>query len=111
LRRQFSPTGYRPGTIHFGRGCADDLARAFADWGNQNVLVVTGTNVGSNEAVMGPVTDGLGGRSVDVFDETTPAKTLDTAFDGIERATRLDADVVVGVGGGSSLSTSQSIAS
>lgn len=101
---------YRPGTIRFGRGCVDDLNQTLADQGYEDILVVTGTHVGSNEAVMGPVMDGLAGRSVDVFDETTPAKTLETVFDGIERAIQLDADVVVGVGGGSSLDIATGIA-
>jgi len=102
--------GYRPGIIRFGRGCVDDLNQTLADQGYEDVLIVTGTNVGSNKAVMGPVTDGLTGRSVEVFDETTPAKTLETVFDGIERAAQAEADVVVGVGGGSSLDIATGIA-
>jgi alcohol dehydrogenase class IV len=101
---------FQPGTIRFGRGCVDGLDEALTERGHETVLVVTGTNVGANEAVMGPVRDGLGDRSVELFDETTPAKTLETVFDGIERAEEVDADIVVGVGGGSSLDIATGIA-
>lgn len=101
---------FRPGTIRFGRGCVDRLDETLTDRGHGTVLVVTGTNVGANEAVMGPVRDGLGDRSIELFDETTPAKTLETVFAGIDRAERVDADAIVGVGGGSSLDVATGIA-
>jgi len=101
---------FRPGTIRFGRGCVDELDDALTERGHDAVLVVTGTNVGANETVIGPVRDGLGDSSIELFDETTPAKTLETVFDGIERAEQVDADAVVGVGGGSSLDIATGIA-
>lgn len=94
---------FKPGAIHFGRNCVDGLEQALTDRGLENALVVCGRNVGANEKVMNPVEDGIGDRLAGVFDETTPTKTFETVFAGIERAREVDADVVVAVGGGSSL--------
>ncbi|WP_255152079.1 iron-containing alcohol dehydrogenase family protein [Halorarius halobius] len=102
--------GYRPGTVHFGRGSIDDVATALDDHGCDRALVVTGRNVGANDAVMGPLLAGADDRIAGVFDETTPEKRLETVFDGIERATALEADAVIGVGGGSSLDVATGIA-
>lgn len=89
--------------LRFGRGAVDRLADLLSARGLDRALVVTGTNVGANPAVMAPVRAGLGERMVGVFDETTPAKRAETAFAGIEAMHDVAADVIVGVGGGSSL--------
>lgn len=94
---------YAPGPIRFGRGCTDQMATDFDSLGFERALLITGTNVGANEAVMGPVKSGLGDRLVDVFAETTPEKSIHTAYDAYEIARERDVDVLVGVGAGSSL--------
>lgn len=94
---------FAPGAIHFGRGCVADLSDALATHGATDALVVCGTNVGANDEVMDPVKAGLGDRLAGVFDETTPAKSIRTAFDGVERMESEDIDALVPVGGGSSL--------
>jgi alcohol dehydrogenase class IV len=101
---------FQPGTIRFGRGCIEGLSEALTKRGHDTVLVVTGRNVGASEAVMGSVRDGLRDHSVEVFDETTPAKKLETVFDGIRQVERTSADAIVGVGGGSSLDLATGIA-
>lgn len=87
----------------YGRGCIDGLADALADRGLNRALVICGSNVGANEALMEPVRAGLGDRLAGVFDGTTPEKAVGAAYEGIEAMRRVDADVLVGVGGGSSL--------
>lgn len=89
--------------IMYGRGGAGDLGETLAEQDFEAALVVCGSNVGGNEDLMGPIKEGLGERLADVFDETTPAKHLGTAFDAVERMREVNADVLVGVGGGSSL--------
>lgn len=96
---------FRPGAIHYGRGCVSDLDAALADRGLERALVVTGTNVGANNGVMDPVEAGLGDRLAGVFAETSPAKRIETAYDGVERMRELDVDALVAVGAGSSLDT------
>ncbi|MFC7157032.1 iron-containing alcohol dehydrogenase family protein [Halomarina halobia] len=94
---------FTPGAIRFGRGCTAEMGSDFADRGYERALVVTGSNVGANEAVMDPIADGLGDRLVEVFDRTTPEKSMHTAYDAHEVVEENDIDVLVGVGAGSSL--------
>jgi alcohol dehydrogenase class IV len=94
---------FQPGAIHYGRGCVADLGDALADRGLDSALLVTGTNVGANPEAMDPIEAGLGARLAEVFDETTPSKRIETAYDGVERLHDVDADAIVAVGSGSSL--------
>ncbi|MFB6097259.1 MAG: iron-containing alcohol dehydrogenase family protein [Haloferacaceae archaeon] len=94
---------YRPGQIRYGRGCVEHLGEDLDGFDLDRAMVVTGTNVGANEAVMDPVTAGLGDRLVEVFDETTPACRMETAYEALEVVDERDVDVLVGVGAGSSL--------
>ncbi|WP_227378172.1 iron-containing alcohol dehydrogenase family protein [Haladaptatus halobius] len=95
--------GFTPGIIHYGRGCISDIGQTLAENGLENAMIVCGQNIGANERLMTPVKEGLGDQLVGVFNETTPVKSIETVFDGIDRANNLNADVLVAVGGGSSL--------
>lgn len=94
---------YRPGAINYGRGCVEDLATELARQDLERALVICGRTVGNTPAVIDPVEAGLGERHAGTFAETTPEKRLETAFDALEAMRSVDADVVVGLGGGSSL--------
>lgn len=98
---------YRGSDVIYGRGRAADLGDRLASAGLDRALVVCGSNVGANDAVMGPVLDGLGDRVAGVFDETSSAKSIDTAADAVETMRAADADVIVGLGGGSSLNVAR----
>ncbi|SHH63163.1 iron-containing alcohol dehydrogenase family protein [Halobaculum gomorrense] len=94
---------YDPGAIHYGRGCIAAIGDALAGRGLDTVLVVCGSNVAGNAALMDAVGDGLGDRLAEVFAGTTPDKRLREAARAAERADDLGADAFVPVGGGSSL--------
>jgi len=94
---------YDPGVVRFRTGAAADLADELQKHGLERALVVCGSTVGSTPAVIDPVTEGLGDRLAGVFDETTPEKRLDTAYDALDAARKHDADALVALGGGSSL--------
>jgi len=94
---------YDGSEIVFGRGCIDRIGEKPTAAGFERAMVVCGSNVGANEALMGPLKDGLGDTLVGVFDGTTPDKTIEDVFGAIEAAEAFDPDVVVGVGGGSGL--------
>lgn len=94
---------YRSPVLRFGAGCVEDLADELEEQGIDAGLVVTGKTVGSTPAVMDPVRAGLDDRLAGVFDETTPAKTLGTAWSVVDALREHDADALVAVGGGSSL--------
>ncbi len=98
---------YDPPIIQYGTDCVDNLTEELAEADLDRALIVCGQTVGSTDEVIDPVTEGLGDRLADVFAETTPKKRLDTAFDAVERFHELDADVLVSLGGGSSLDTAK----
>jgi alcohol dehydrogenase len=89
--------------LRSGSGAAGEVGAELAEHGFERALVVCGSTVGRTPAVVDPVEAGLGDRLVGVFAETTPEKRLATAYDGLAAARRNDADVLVGLGGGSSL--------
>jgi len=108
--RQRFEFAYRPGEIVCRPGCVAELDAICErhSWGR--ALVVCGTTVGSTPAVMDPIREGLGDRLAGVFDETTPEKYLGTAVEGVRRARAVDADVLIAVGGGSSLDVAKVMA-
>ena len=89
--------------VVYGRGCVDRLESFLRERGLGRALLVCGTNVGANEDVMSPIERGLGDALVETFDETTPEKSAETVYEGIDVMQSVEADVLVAVGGGSSL--------
>ncbi|GAB3419081.1 iron-containing alcohol dehydrogenase family protein [Haloparvum alkalitolerans] len=98
---------YLGSDVIYGRGRVAELGDRLGAAGIDRALVVCGSNVGANEAVMGPVREGLGDRLAGVFDETSSAKSIETAADAVEALHAADADAIVGVGGGSSLNVAR----
>jgi len=94
---------YRGTDVLYGRGRLRELGSELDDRGYGRALIVCGSNVGANDALMDPLRDGLGDRLAGVFDGTTPAKSVETVYEAIEAVREADADVLVAVGGGSSL--------
>jgi len=100
---------YDPATLRYGPDATRALDTELDGQGDDRALVVCGATVGETPAVMDPVREGLGDRLAGVFAETTPAKRLGTAYDGLERFREVDADCLVAVGGGSSLDVAKVI--
>ncbi|WP_331233049.1 iron-containing alcohol dehydrogenase family protein [Natronorarus salvus] len=98
---------YRGCDLLYGRGRVADLGEYLARRGRDRALIVCGSNVGANEALMARIREGLGERHVGTFDGTVPEKRVETAFSLIGQAEETGADVLVGVGGGSSLDTAR----
>gem|GEM_PF-150166 len=98
---------YEPPVLRIGTGAVAELESELAEQGFERALVICGQTVGSTPGVINPVRDGLGDRLAGVFAETTPQKRLGTALDGLEALQNADADVIVGLGGGSSLDTAK----
>ncbi|MDZ7731316.1 MAG: iron-containing alcohol dehydrogenase [Natrialbaceae archaeon] len=86
-----------------GRDCISTLGAELETHGLDRAMVVCGQTVGSTRAVIDPVEAGLGDRHIRTFDETTPEKRLSTALDAAEQVREGGIDVLVGLGGGSSL--------
>ncbi|EMA15670.1 iron-containing alcohol dehydrogenase family protein [Haloarcula amylolytica] len=100
---------YDPATLRYGPDAARSLDTELDAQGDDRALVVCGATVGETPAVMDSVREGLSDRLAGVFAETTPAKRLGTAYDGLERFREVDADCLVAVGGGSSLDVAKII--
>lgn len=94
---------YQGCELRFGRGCIDDIESVIVNHGLTDALVICGENVGTNDDLMDPIRDGLGECLTNVFAGTTPEKEAKAAFEALDRAEAVGADVLVGVGGGSSL--------
>ncbi|NIB99655.1 iron-containing alcohol dehydrogenase family protein [Halobacterium sp. R2-5] len=100
---------YDSPVLRYGADCVADLADELDRQGFERALVVCGSTVGSTPAVMDPVRSGLGDKLADVFDGTTPEKRLSTALDARDAYREHDADVLVSLGGGSSLDVAKAV--
>lgn len=100
---------HEPAVLRYGPDATRTLDTELDTQGYDRALVVCGATVGETPAVMDPIRDALGDRLVGIFAETTPAKRLGTASDGLERFRDTDADCLVAVGGGSSLDVAKII--
>lgn len=89
--------------IRHGTGVIADLGDFLADRGVRRALVVCGRHVGGNEELLAPIEESLGGVEVGMFTGTTPAKSITSVYEGIERMREFEPDVLIGLGGGSSL--------
>ena len=94
---------YDPARVVFGRGQTRKLDELLADAGADRAMVLTGSSVGSNDDVIGPVREGLGDRFGHHFAGTTPRKEVGEAYEAAELMDEHDADAIVAVGGGSSI--------
>lgn len=94
---------YRGCDLIYGRGCVGRLGDYLVERDLDRALIVCGSNVGANDELMEPIEEGLGDRLAGVFDGTTPEKSAEAAFGAIDEMHETDADVLVGIGGGSSL--------
>ena len=66
---------YDPARVVFGRGQTRKLDELLADAGADRAIVLTGSSVGSNDDVIGPVREGLGDRFGHHFAGTTARPT------------------------------------
>lgn len=90
-------------TLSYGRDRVLEMSALLAEHGLERALIVCGSTTGSTDAVMEPVREGLRERLVSVFDEASAKKSVETVYGGIKAMREHRADVIVGIGGGSSL--------
>lgn len=100
---------YSGSEIVYGRGSVGRIRKFLEDHELNRAMLVCGKNVGRNKELMTLVRQGIGDRIVSTFKETTPTKSAEIAYDGIERLREDDIDVIIGVGGGSSLDIARQI--
>ena len=97
-------------TSYFGKGAREELAPEIKNRGFKKAFVVTDKSL-AECGVINKVTDVLekAGIPFEVYSEVKPNPTIKNVTDGIEACKKSGADVIVAVGGGSSIDTSKGI--
>ena len=97
-------------TSYFGKGAREELPREIKERGFKKVLVVTDKAL-FECGVTARVTEVLdrAGIAYEVYSEVKPNPTIKNVTDGIEACKKSGADVIVAVGGGSSIDTAKGI--
>jgi alcohol dehydrogenase class IV len=104
-------TYFAPTEIIFGWGCLKEIGGLAARYGKK-ALVVTGHSSSGGTALYGRVTEYLAEAGVESarFDGVIPNPTTGVVSAGAELVRRFGADLVIGLGGGSSMDTAKAIA-
>lgn len=102
---------FQPTRILFGSGCVKDVGSVVAGLGNR-CLIVSGHRDSSLKGAYRIIKNSLEKAGVEYvhFDEVIPNPTVDCTDQGSTLARKDKIDVVLGVGGGSSMDTAKAIA-
>ena len=97
-------------TSYFGKGAREELAPEIKNRGFKKAFVVTDKSL-AECGFINKVTDVLekAGIPFEVYSEVKPNPTIKNVTDGIEACKKSGADVIVAVGGGSSIDTAKGI--
>ncbi len=97
-------------TSYFGKGAREELSPEIKNRGFKKAFVVTDKSL-AECGVINKVTDVLekAGIPFEVYSEVKPNPTIKNVTDGIEACKKSGADVIVAVGGGSSIDTAKGI--
>ena len=97
-------------TSYFGKGAREELPREIKERGFKKVLVVTDKAL-FEVGVTARVTEVLdkAGIKYSVYSEVKPNPTIKNVLDGLAKCKEFGADVIVAVGGGSSIDTAKGI--
>lgn len=97
-----------PVRLHYGEGLVDRLADFCPE--AQRILVVCGRSFAKQSGLLDRVRSALKGKNVEVFCEVEPNPSIETVERGAAVAGRMNADLIVGLGGGSALDAAKCIA-
>ena len=97
-------------TSYFGKGAREELPTEIRDRGFKKVLVVTDKAL-YEVGVTAKVTEVLDKAGIEytVYSEVKPNPTINNVLDGLAKCKEFGADVIVAVGGGSSIDTAKGI--
>lgn len=96
--------------IVHGRGCSSALAAEVKRIGGSKVFIVTGPNI--KRTLLGPVSEQLQQADLDVasFSEVAPDPKIEVVEHCLQAAKAASPDVIVGLGGGSTLDIAKVVA-
>ncbi len=102
---------YQPTEIRFGCGRLSEVGEAVLSYG-KTCLLVTGSNIPSLEPVFTKLMNSLRDSGITIvhFDGVIPNPTTETIKNGAIMAKTNNVDVILGVGGGSSMDSAKAIA-
>jgi alcohol dehydrogenase class IV len=102
---------FQPTEIRFGRGRLDEVGEVVARFGKR-CLIVTGSIFPTVDSVFDRIKSSLQKAGVEWahFDGVIPNPTTDCVTKGADMAKNFGAEVILGVGGGSSMDTAKAIA-
>jgi alcohol dehydrogenase class IV len=102
---------FQPTEIRFGPGRLDEVGEVVANYGKRCLLVTVPT-IPAFDPMFARVKDSLKAAGVEVahFEGVIPNPTTESITAGAEMAQSHNADVVLGVGGGSSMDSAKAIA-
>ena len=102
---------FQPTEIIHGPGCLKEIVDLTRQYGKRCLLVTTSSNRGLQPRYVG-VKKLLADAGIKVahFDQIQPNPTTDNITAGAAMARKHDADVVIGMGGGSSMDSAKAIA-
>ena len=97
-------------TSYFGRGAREELATEIKNRGFKKVFLVSDKSL-VEAGVCNKVEEVLNNAGVpyDLYDEIKPNPTIKNVLDGVDACKKSKADLIVAVGGGSSIDTAKGI--
>ena len=110
LLKSSPQTFFSPNKIQFGPGAVDGVADEVKALGGKKVLIVTDPGVVKAD-LLNPVTKSLESRSIpySVFDKVEPEPPALVVDQGAEQFRADGCDLVIGIGGGSSLDVAKGV--
>ena len=102
---------YSPTEVEFGKGAEERTGALAAKYGKR-ALLVCGKGSAVRSGVLERVADSLARSGVEysVFAGAQPNPTLEHAEEGVKKALESEADLIIGIGGGSAIDTAKGIA-
>ena len=102
---------YLPTTIVTGEGCFAELGKQAAGYGTRAVLVCGARSLRASGRLEQALADlREAGLTTTVYDAVSGEPTLDIVQEGLDRARAEDAQMIIGIGGGSAMDTAKAIA-
>lgn len=98
--------------IIFGRGRISELATVAGKWGTRALLVTTDSSSSFLTSLFNSVIKDLSGAGIEVchFKGVVPNPTVKSISEGSAMARSFKADLIIGIGGGSSMDSAKAIA-
>ena len=103
---------YAPTEVIFGKGTEEQTGAAVSKWGGSRVLIVYGGGSVVRSGLLKRVEESLEKENIvyEEFGGVRPNPRLEFAEEGVKKALAFKADMILAVGGGSSIDTAKGIA-